>query len=122
MKKWRLDTAATLGMSALAVAISTWYSIHTQDPAWIASSGAIVCVAGSRLSIRRLLRLGPSRMSEDETHLNGGVWGNSPEPEKATREETEKKRDWEMARVGFYLTVAGVVLWAYGEPILGAFL
>ena len=66
VKKILLDLVVAVFVCSLALALSIFGSVRVCDASWFERTGSVVCLAGALLTMHRLLRLGPRRMTRRE--------------------------------------------------------
>jgi len=116
MKKIPCDLVTSTIICLLVFFPCLVMSILTRNVDWFVRSGPILCIVGAYLAVRRLLRIGPKKAALEAERIDGGAFDPSEEERKRKKEED---RDQWAAYYGVFITIFGIVIWAYGGVILG---
>ena len=118
LKKWLKNCATSIPFLFVVGTIVTvffvWLSFERKDWSWFSRSGSIICILGATMTLRRLIRLGLRRFYKHETEIDAGYFQQS-EDEK--RENEELFLDIRATNLGFAITMAGTLVWAFGDLI-----
>lgn len=105
-----------ISVAGFLVAVSLLAAVEFREPELFSASGALMIIAGTMLTARRLLRLGYEAYVLDKQSTDGGEeYGNAPAVKKADLQfrEDEKAFQWSLP-----LLVMGTLIWAYGSLAL----
>ena len=83
---------------------------------WFGRSGAWVTMIGVILSVRPLIRMGLNGWIQSQSVIDLGHINPTPEE---IEEDMQKTQDANAFKIGVYMSIAGTLIWAYGDLIRG---
>jgi hypothetical protein len=122
----------TYALALLALAGGIWLSLETGDWTWLSRSGSAVVAIGIVLTSHEIFehgrRLQESRRSADERlerrmhRLETPVrtdhdWADRDSMRELIRSRSREEEKWEIEGRGFYMLVAGTLVWGFGDLV-----
>jgi hypothetical protein len=126
MKRFATNPLAVLAVATIGVVASTVASVIVDDWVWFQRSGSLLTLAGAVLAARAIVRLGrkgttpPSPFEMTTTTgssytEDGKLMVSIKRKPEAVAKERESRRDGNSIVLGFLVTLAGTVIWGYGD-------
>ena len=105
-------------LSFLIFSVSCAKAIHSKDPGWVASAGAMITLFGILLTTRSLLRHGTVMEAYEERKFSISslpALGDEAGVEEHNQKAQQKLTDVVSERYGFWFLLVGTIVWAYGD-------
>ncbi len=114
-----LSTRKALLLSSSVFITGVWLSVHQNDWSWFARSGSMIVVIGIFLTSSQIIENSRKLRIRRSRHEQNFHRDYADEIKRGTLDRSRSLDEdiWENGLRGFYLLVAGTLVWGFGDLV-----